>query len=339
MEKKVCTKCKEEKPLSEYNKQSGCTMGVRPNCRECKNKQDREYTKNNKDKIRKRQKETQQIKTKEIKSRKNKELEKLINKYTNLKLGNSIIITKYVGFLCRDSSTHSRHYFEKKCLVCDKSNLLNPSEIEGYKRNGIKCQYCKGSLRKSDNGYVEKKCNCCQKWYPATSENFVKSKNRLFGLHYYCYCCQNNKNRKRRESKDVRDKEYEQKKIRLKNDPLFKLTCSIRGLISISFRNNGYGKKSRTYKILGCTYDEFKLQIESQWEEWMNWDNYGKYNGEERYGWDFDHIIPISSGKCEEDIIRLNHHTNIQPLCSYVNRYVKKDKIEKGISNVFDIVV
>ena len=110
---------------------------------------------------------------------------------------------------------------------------------------------------------------------------------------------------------------------------MFKLTCSIRGLINISFRNNGYGKKSKTYEILGITFEEFKTQIESQWEDWMNWNNYGKYNGKENYGWDLDHIIPISSGKCEEDIIRLNHHSNLQPLCSYVNRCVKRDKIVK----------
>ena len=113
----------------------------------------------------------------------------------------------------------------------------------------------------------------------------------------------------------------------------------VRQTIRRGINRKGYIKKSKTYDILGCTYNEFKLQIESQWEEWMNWDNYGKYNGEEKYGWDLDHIIPISSGKCEEDIIRLNHHSNIQPLCSYINRYVKRDKIEKGISNVFDIVV
>ena len=59
----------------------------------------------------------------------------------------------------------------------------------------------------------------------------------------------------------------------------------------------------------------------------MNWNNYGIYNGEENYGWDLDHIIPLSSGKCEEDVIRLNHYTNIQPLCSYINRNVKRDKI------------
>jgi hypothetical protein len=33
--------------------------------------------------------------------------------------------------------------------------------------------------------------------------------------------------------------------------------------------------------------------------------------------WDIDHIIPISSAKTKEDIIRLNHYTNLQPLCSY----------------------
>jgi hypothetical protein len=92
-------------------------------------------------------------------------------------------------------------------------------------------------------------------------------------------------------------------------------------------RENGYTKKSTTYEILGITFEEFKTQIESQWEDWMNWNNYGKYNGKENYGWDLDHIIPISSGKCEEDIIRLNHHSNLQPLCSYVNRCVKRDKI------------
>ena len=63
----------------------------------------------------------------------------------------------------------------------------------------------------------------------------------------------------------------------------------------------------------------------------MNWDNYGLYNGELDYGWDLDHIIPISSAKTEEDIIRLNHYTNLQPLCSKTNRDIKKDKLEYEI--------
>ena len=59
----------------------------------------------------------------------------------------------------------------------------------------------------------------------------------------------------------------------------------------------------------------------------MNWNNKGLYNGELNYGWDIDHIVPISSAITEEDIIRLNHYMNLQPLCSKINRDIKRDTI------------
>jgi hypothetical protein len=59
----------------------------------------------------------------------------------------------------------------------------------------------------------------------------------------------------------------------------------------------------------------------------MTWENKGLYNGNPNYGWDIDHIIPLSEAKSKDDVIRLNHYTNLQPLCSYINRDVKKNKI------------
>lgn len=59
----------------------------------------------------------------------------------------------------------------------------------------------------------------------------------------------------------------------------------------------------------------------------MTWNNKGLYNGKLEYGWDIDHIIPLSSAKTEEELIKLFHYTNLQPLDGYVNRYIKKDKI------------
>jgi hypothetical protein len=35
----------------------------------------------------------------------------------------------------------------------------------------------------------------------------------------------------------------------------------------------------------------------------------------------------ITSATSEDDVIKLNHYTNLQPLCSYTNRYIKKDTI------------
>jgi len=120
------------------------------------------------------------------------------------------------------------------------------------------------------------------------------------------------------------EKSVEYKKLRMKNDVLYRFNHIVRGLISSSFYRKKVKKDIKTEHILGCSFDEFKLYIESKFETWMNWDNRGLYNGELNFGWDLDHIIPISSAKTEEEILILNHYTNFQPLCSYTNRYIKK---------------
>lgn len=114
---------------------------------------------------------------------------------------------------------------------------------------------------------------------------------------------------------------------RKNNDPVFKLRKNITSRISQSIKNGGYTKRSKTYEILGCSYDEFKTHIESHWEPWMNWDNYGLYNGELNYGWDLDHIIPTSSAIDESNLMKLHHYSNIRPLCSYYNRHIKVDRV------------
>lgn len=86
---------------------------------------------------------------------------------------------------------------------------------------------------------------------------------------------------------------------------------------------NGFKKTVKTVEILGCSFEEFKEHLESKFETWMSWENYGKYNGELNYGWDIDHIIPLCSAKKEVDVINLNHYTNLQPLCSKINRDLK----------------
>ena len=60
----------------------------------------------------------------------------------------------------------------------------------------------------------------------------------------------------------------------------------------------------------------------------MNWDNKGKYKKDTyNYGWDVDHIIPLDTALTEADIVRLNHYTNLRPLCSKVNRDIKRAKL------------
>ena len=131
-------------------------------------------------------------------------------------------------------------------------------------------------------------------------------------------------NIEQKENLKIRKNNYH--KSKMMNDELYKIRNITSKILSRIFRQKGYSKKSRTHEILGCSFDEFKLHLESKFEDWMTWENRGLYNGELNYGWDIDHIIPVSSAETEEDILRLNHYTNLQPLCSKINRDIKKDK-------------
>jgi len=131
------------------------------------------------------------------------------------------------------------------------------------------------------------------------------------------------------EKKDLlNEKQNKYNKKRKENDPLFKLVANIRSLIYNSINRQGYKKSSKSQEIIGCSFEEFKLHLESKFESWMTWENYGKYNGELNYGWDIDHIIPTSSTTSEDGIVKLNHYTNLQPLCSKVNRDIKINKVD-----------
>jgi hypothetical protein len=124
----------------------------------------------------------------------------------------------------------------------------------------------------------------------------------------------------------LRKQSIEYVKNKRKTDPLCRLKNSIGTLIRSSIKNNGFQKLTRTEQILGCSYNDFKLYLESKFESWMTWENRGLYNGTLNYGWDIDHKIPTSSASNEIELISLNHYTNLQPLCSYTNRHIKRDK-------------
>ncbi len=96
-------------------------------------------------------------------------------------------------------------------------------------------------------------------------------------------------------------------KERMKKDHLYKLTRGIRSLILMSFKNQFTKKSKKTTEILGCSFEELKLYLESKFDDKMNWDNQGSY-------WQIDHIIPISSANSVEEVYLLNHYTNLQPL-------------------------
>ena len=128
----------------------------------------------------------------------------------------------------------------------------------------------------------------------------------------------------RNKNKDKIKQSYDK---RISNDPVYALSVAIRKNILKAFKNSGFEKENKTTIIIGCTFEFLKSYFENKFEPWMNWSNRGKYNGTPNYGWDVDHIIPISTAKTIEDVIKLNHYTNLQPLCGYYNRVIKSDNV------------
>lgn len=100
---------------------------------------------------------------------------------------------------------------------------------------------------------------------------------------------------------------------RYKKDTLFKIKHLLRSRIGDVCKGRGFIKSQTTIRLLGCNLHQFKLHIESLFKEGMSWDNHG------RLGWHIDHIIPLASANGQQELERLCHYKNLQPLWWYDN--------------------
>ena len=108
-----------------------------------------------------------------------------------------------------------------------------------------------------------------------------------------------------------------------KNDPFFRFKMNVRSLITSSFSKKGIIKSLKTEEILGISLKEFYNYLLTTFKE--------KYKreyveGEDRV--DIDHIIPLFIAKTEEEVIKLNHYTNLRLIFRFDNRK-KGYRIEK----------
>lgn len=173
-------------------------------------------------------------------------------------------------------------------------------------------------------------CKCCNEEKLKTE--FGKNKNYPEGLWLYCRICTRKKQKdsldkpKNRQAINKRTSEYYQKNKkrrneyqlkrhheRMKSDPLYVLKKRYRSRTRKLFRNKKSVKISSSMSFLGCTAEEFTKYFESKFTEGMTWDKV--FSGDIH----IDHIIPISSATTVEDLIKLSHFSNLQPLWAMDN--------------------
>lgn len=217
--------------------------------------------------------------------------------------------------------------------IWKRNNKKELSEEEKEARKEYMREWRKNNKKELSEEEKQKKRNYCKEYYQNNKKQ-INARKKITGKIYY-----ENNNEIILEKKKIyqynnRDKinlymrSYH--KNRINNDSLYKLKHSIKVAISRSLREKNVIKENHTEEILGCSYNDFKVHLEKQFESWMNWNNYGNPKDkifEPNKTWDIDHIIPLASATIEEEVIKLNHYTNLRPLCSYINRWVKKDNI------------
>lgn len=201
----------------------------------------------------------------------------------------------------------------KICIKCNIDKEFICYNKAKQNKDGLRgdCIICEREYKKEYRlNNAEKIRETLKKYYLNNSEK-IKETSKQYHLNNPEKTSRNNKKYIKRNKHKINEYNKKRKLI----DPLFKLSGNTRSLIKQSFTRGGYSKKSKTFKILGCSFEEFKIYLERQFIKGMNWENQGK--------WHMDHIYPISLAKDEEHLIRLNHYTNFQPLWA-------EDNIRKG---------
>jgi len=121
-----------------------------------------------------------------------------------------------------------------------------------------------------------------------------------------------------KEKMDIYRREYERER---RKDPVFRMKKNMRFLLWQAIKRTKVSKRSKTIQRLGIPFDQFKIYIESKFQDGMSWDNYGL--------WHLDHIKPLASFDLtdERSLNEACHYLNLQPLWAEENQR-KHKKIE-----------
>jgi len=112
----------------------------------------------------------------------------------------------------------------------------------------------------------------------------------------------------------------------------FKLNSIMRSTIRSSLHTKKISKNRRRWEdLVGYTLEDLKTHLERQFEPWMNWENFGR-SYKLYTKWSLDHIVPLSAfnftSTDDEEFKLAWGLDNLQPLDTYINLFVKNDRLD-----------
>lgn len=220
----------------------------------------------------------------------------------------------------------------KNCYTCKESKNISEFNFDKIKKDKLSssCTVC--IKARSDAHYQKNKSETLERqraYYHANKEKVLARQSRY---HF------NNQDKRSADRKEryINNKEHEnanniaRHNHRMKNDPLYRFKQRCRTRVYLAFTRNGYTKRSKTFGLVGCTFDQLVSSVESKFTDGMSWDNYGE--------WHLDHIIPFAAASTIEQVEALCHYTNLQPLWASDNLRKAGMYCEKSASAYLDQV-
>jgi hypothetical protein len=203
----------------------------------------------------------------------------------------------------------------KICNKCKKEKEICDYGKSGNSKDGLS-RICKKCNNERGKQYVkenyEKVLETQRKWRRENQERvrersykWVKN-NRDKANEMKRNWLFKNPEKRKQYRENYKPRKNEQKKERKETDLIYYLVDRVRSRLRKYLITNNITKKNKTFDIVGCTPEFLKEHLETQFKEGMNWENRNK--------WHIDHITPLSSAKTEEELYKLCHYTNLQPL-------------------------
>ena len=101
---------------------------------------------------------------------------------------------------------------------------------------------------------------------------------------------------------------------RMKTDPTFRIRMRISKQMNKALAARGASKRGQAWQALvGYGPAELRSHLETQFEWWMSWENYGLL-------WEIDHIKPVSLFTLPDEISMCWALSNLRPLQKEINR-------------------
>jgi len=179
---------------------------------------------------------------------------------------------------------------------------------------------------KSNNDGRNNTCKTCRQYYYQENRESILEKvkryNREHKLERNIYNKQYYKENKEvfgKYRKENREKIRTNQNKRYKNNLNYKLKRIFSERVRGAIKKQSTIKSHKSNELLGCTIEEVKIHLESQFTEGMSWENHGE--------WHIDHIKPCACFDLTdpEQQKECFHYTNLQPLWAKDN-LSKSDK-------------